>query len=109
MFTVSGYDIEITKGDTGYLQLDLEDVTGDYSISIDVREYADGPLLFKGYICQIDDALVWLIRPEDTEDAAIRTYVWDCYIESESNENFRQHITYINKFKVLPRVTERDE
>ena len=107
------WDIAITRGDSGYLDLDPTDLRGksivlgdDDLMHIQVREQPNGgSILFEGLI-EKDNGLVWHILPENTESASKDRYFWDAQIEFSNGDVF----TWVpaSNFTLLPEVTEKD-
>lgn len=119
MLNVSDTKIAITRGDSGYITINVlmgDDTPyilqeGD-SIHIQVRDKAnDGTLLFEGLIEEIEHVKeegieiehVWYIRPEDTMNLNVGSYVWDAQLNLSNGDVF----TFIPKstFKITDEVT----
>lgn len=120
MLSVSDTKISITRGDSGYITINVLMDNGEPyilqdgdMIYVQVRDRAnDGALIFEGQIdviVRIDDdgtetkEYVWYIRPEDTEGVAVGSYVWDAQLNLSNGDVF----TFIPKstFKITDEVT----
>lgn len=114
MLKISGTKISLTRGDSAYITLNINMSDGTpYElqetdvIKCQVRDRAnDGDLIFEGLIEVINNEPVWHIRPEDTENEDVATYVWDAQLEMENGDIF----TFIpsSTFKLLDEVTMED-
>lgn len=112
MLTIKKTSIQLTKGDTAYIQLNIMSSDGNpYTVSdgdhikIQVRKSANGgELLFEGRVEVVDDMLTWHIYPEDTKDKDIGVYVYDAQIELSNGDIF----TFIpeSSFSITNEVTE---
>lgn len=111
MLKISNTSIYLTRGDSGYITLNImtDDGTpyelneGDV-VHCQVRDKAnDGKLYIEGHIEIIRDEIVWYIRPEDTMKLKIGSYVWDAQLTTANGDVF----TFIPKstFKVTDEVT----
>lgn len=88
--------IELTRGDSAYLTLGLNDNDGNpYELQdgdivrVQVRTAPNvGELLFEGQIDVVDGAVVWHIRPADTSGKEVKTYYWDAQLETSNGDIF---------------------
>ena len=82
------WDVEITKGDSGYVEIALEDLQAQ---KIELREQdivscqvrsEQGTLLIEGTASKLEDGnLLWRIAPENTEGIEVGEYLWDMQVE----------------------------
>lgn len=113
MLKISGTNIAITRGDSGYITLGITDNKGrKYSledgdeIKVQVRTSPNnGDLLFQGTIeyDEDNDECIWHILPNDTHHAEVSTYYYDAQLHLSNGDIF----TFIpsSKFKLLDEVT----
>lgn len=106
-------NIWITKGDSGYLTLDIiptdkygdvYELTEDDVISVQVRKAPNGgDIVFTAEIVR-DDEIFWHIRPADTAELEIGTYVWDGQVALANGDVFS--FVPVSDFHVIDEVTE---
>ena len=107
MLTVKGTDIHITKGDTGYLYLNITDENnnkyiikdGD-TVTITVKS-TQGTKIFS-HTVPANEAFI--IEPNDTADAGIGRYKYDIQLNTANNEVFT--IIPVSSFFIEEGVTE---
>lgn len=95
MLNISGNNITITKGDTGYINLKIKSPDGtSYHpaegdiVRCQVRETPDSEeVLIEGEIT-ITHKIVWHIKPSDTNELDLGTYSWDAELEKENGDIF---------------------
>lgn len=106
------YDIYITRGDSGYIGLELVD---DHDQVIDVgdndtircqvrKEPNDGEIVFNGTIEKSEDTYVWHILPENTRGKDVAAEYWyDIEIEFSNGDVF----TFVptSKFALMSETT----
>jgi len=106
-------NIWITKGDSGYLTLDIiptdkygdvYELTEDDVISVQVRKAPNGgDIVFTAEIVR-DDEIFWHIRPEDTTGQSVGTYVWDGQVVLANGDVFS--FVPVSDFHIIDEVTE---
>lgn len=108
--------ISLTRGDTAYLDWEITD--GDNNIILlgendrvrcTVREApeTDSPILFDGYMVYNEDGTAYMhIRPEDTRDAEVKTYVYDAQVEMENGDVFT--FIPVSNFTLTAESTRKD-
>lgn len=106
-------NIWITKGDSGYISLDIiptdrhgdvYELTEDDVISVQVRKAPNGgDIVFTAEIVR-DDEIYWHIRPADTAELEIGTYVWDRQVVLANGDVFS--FVPVSDFHVIDEVTE---
>lgn len=111
MLKITDSKIALTRGDSAYITLIIEDKDGNpYEVQEEdiircqVRDRVnDGELLFEGLIEKVRDEYIWHIRPEDTVGKEVKTYFWDAQIELPNGDIF----TFIppSVFRLLDEVT----
>lgn len=114
----SQWNITITKGDSGYLEIvptdkegaPLELVDGDV-VHAQVRDQ-DDQLLFEADISKETaedgtDVYVWHIHPSDTKNAEIGTYVWDAQIEYGGEDEDVTTFIGLSDFNIIKESTRR--
>lgn len=113
MFNVNGNVISLTRGDSAYLTLKINNggenaykiQSGDI-VKCQVRPGVNTEeLLFEGNLdLQLDGSVLWHITPSDTANADPNTeYYWDAQITLSNGDVF----TFIpaSRFKILDEVT----
>lgn len=88
--------IELTRGDSAYITLNVNDSTGKPyelndgdNIRVQVRTAPNvGRLLFEGNLDTTGNKIVWHIKPEDTADEPVTTYWWDAQLETPNGDIF---------------------
>lgn len=107
-------NIQITRGDSAYITLNIKDIAGsdvtlgeNDTVRCQVREEPNGgTILFEGEILREDSTFTWHIRPEDTKDAPKDSYYWDAQIELENGDIFS--FIPVSCFCIIPEVTEEE-
>lgn len=114
MIYINKTEIQITRGDSAYLTFNLKDTQGRTvtlsaydNVRCQVRDQADGNLLFEGQVERDNDVFVWHIRPENTNDADIGTYYWDAQVEYVNGDIYS--FVPVSKFIILPEITLDEE
>lgn len=114
MIKINKTEISITRGDSAYIEFALKDNSGNTitlqandRVRCQVRDKVDGNLIFEGLIQYQDNKVIWKIRPSDTADEQIGTYVWDAQLEYSSGDIFT--FVDVSKFIILPEVTVLEE
>ena len=115
MLKISGYKISLTRGDSAYITLTINDANGIYELNegdkvrVQVRDAPNtGELLFEGHIDIMDNGeIVWHIFPDQTSDLDVKSYYWDAQLETANGDIF----TFItsNPFKLTDEVTMPNE
>lgn len=111
MLIIKKTNIELTRGDSAYITLDIRDGEGnplvlspEDTVRCQVRTAAvTGALLFEGDIVIEDDVVMWHISPEDTASLNVGEYVWDAQLELSSGDIFT--FIPVSTFEVLGEVT----
>lgn len=98
MYYIDGTDISITRGDSAYIKININNANGlpyelhdEDIVRVQVRTGKNtGTLLFEGLIerDKDDKCLVWHIRPEDTKDKLIKKYYYDMQLELPNGDIF---------------------
>lgn len=96
MLKIKGSKIALTRGDSAYITLAINNLDGtpyirqpEDEIRVQVRTQPNyGMLLFEGEIFEHNDELIWHIRPEDTCHAQIGDYFWDAQIKLPNGDIF---------------------
>ena len=111
MLKITGNDIQLTRGDTAYIDLNILDQTGSPyvldegdEVHAQIRKKAnDGELILDGNITVSEGVPVWTLTHDETKDIPIGTYVYDVELVTSSGEVF----TFIekSKFKITDEVT----
>ena len=112
MIAIINQNIKITKGDSAYIILSSPDLKDQDDIKVQVRDAPEGNILFEGTLVQIGDDVVWHIRPEDTEELDVGKYSYDVRIQRNNeamNVTDTYHVTWVNDFEVVTRVTMTEE
>ena len=109
MLKISGTKISLTRGDSAYITLTINDQNGDpYTledgdvVKCQVRtEPNDGDLIIDGEIVQdADGQIIWHISPRETKDINVGKYYWDAQLRTSNGDVF----TFITSsmFKGIP-------
>lgn len=112
MLKIRGYNIELTRGDSAYITVQILDndgnkflIQGNDKVRIQVRSRPNtGKLLFEAKMFfNQDKDLVWYIRPEDTKNTKAGKYVYDAQVELANGDIF----TFIpmSTFEIADEVT----
>ena len=112
MLKISGTKILLTRGDSAYVTLTINDQNGDpYElmdgdvVKCQVRTKPNiGELIIDGNVSQdVDGNIVWHILPTDTKDLDVGKYWWDAQLETAGGDVF----TFITSslFKITDEVT----
>ena len=106
-------NIWITRGDSGYISLDINPVdkygdayelTDDDTISIQVRKEPNGgELMFTADIVR-DGEIFWHIKPADTAEQPVGAYVWDGQVVLANGDVFS--FVPVSDFHIVDEVTE---
>ena len=107
------WDIELTKGDSGYITVTLTDLQEqgitlreDDVVRCQVRA-EQGTLIIDGEAEKTEDGgLVWRIAPEDTIGIDPGAYVWDMQLELPDSGDVFTFIPLSN-FEILEESTRR--
>lgn len=106
MLTLKGNDIHLTKGDTGYLTVDITDGNKPYKINegdtltITVKSVT-GTKIFSKTVAAYE---AFIITPSDTQDAGVGRYKYDIQLNTIYNEVFT--IIPVSAFFIEEGVTE---
>lgn len=109
--TVVQQNVWITRGDSGYVTMDLKDDDdqpfdigeGDV-VRCHVRETAESEsILFEADITVKDDEVTWHLLPENTEGLDIGTYAWDAEVRLSNGDVFT--FIPVSEFHVIQDVT----
>lgn len=112
MIRISGSTILITRGDTAYISINVNDQDGNPyelqdgdKIEIHVRPRVSDrtELAFEGTVEYENDEVIWHIKPEDTDELEIDTYFYDVQLTTSNSDVFT--IIPAAKFKILDEVT----
>ncbi len=114
MLTINKTNIDLTRGDSAYITIEVTDaqgvpleLTSRDIIRVQVRYETDGGrVLFDGQIHRSDEGILWHIRPEDTDGVEPMDYVWDAQVEFADGDIFT--FIPVSRFRVLSEVTEVD-
>ena len=116
MFEVSGNNIYITRGDSGYVEIGIMVQVDDQDpepyvplpsdiVSCQVRRAPNGgELIFEGDISVDNEGVItWHIHPENTQHLTVGKYYYDVQIETQDDV-----YTFIKKslFKIEDEVTQ---
>lgn len=112
MLKISGNKISLTRGDSAYITISVNDVDGNPyelgdgdQIRCQVRTAPNtGELVATGEILyQEDGTIVWYLRPSDTSGLDVKKYYWDAQLELSNGDIF----TFIPSsiFKLTDEVT----
>lgn len=117
MYQVDGTNISITRGDSQYIKIIIEDASGILytlddrdKVRCEVRSSKNGgEILFEGLITVNSGTkeIVWHIRPEDTASQSIKTYYYDMQLETYNGDVFT--FIPVSTFKLLDEVTLKNE
>lgn len=106
MLKISGNKISLTRGDSAYITLHIDDYElndGDV-VRVQVRDVPNtGELLVEGDVDVSGEEIVWHIYPAQTSNLEVKTYYWDAQLETSNGDIF----TFIpaSPFKLLDEVT----
>jgi hypothetical protein len=106
MLKISGNKISLTRGDSAYITLSIDDYElndGDV-VRVQVRDIPNtGELLVEGDVDVSGEEIVWHIYPYQTSNLEVKTYYWDAQLETSNGDIF----TFIpaSPFKLLDEVT----
>ena len=113
MITIDETNISITRGDSAYIQFNINDMSGNPITlqSTDIvrsqvrKKPNDGELIFDGEIIRNDDegTIIWHIKPENTKDEDVGNYYWDAQVEFPNGDIFT--FIPVSKFRLMPEVT----
>ena len=106
MLKISGNKISLTRGDSAYITLSIDDYElndGDV-VRVQIRDVPNtGELLVEGDVDTSGEEIVWHIYPYQTSNLEVKTYYWDAQLETANGDIF----TFIpaSPFKLLDEVT----
>ena len=113
MITIDETNIAITRGDSAYIQFNITDMSGnpitltenDIVRSQVRKKPNDGDLIIDGDIIRnnLENTIIWHIRPEDTKDCEVGNYYWDAQVEYPNGDIFT--FVPVSKFRLLSEVT----
>lgn len=107
------WDVELTKGDSGYITVTLTDLQEqgitlreDDVVRCQVRA-EQGALIIDGEAKKTEDGgLIWRIAPEDTKGIDPGEYVWDMQLELPDSDDVFTFVPLSN-FELLEESTRR--
>lgn len=111
MLTIKKNDVYLTRGDSAYITISIDNMLGDEFVidSVDMlqlqvrTEPNIGDLIFDGTLIESDGEYIWYIRPSDTNNLDIGTYYYDVQVTFPNGDVF----TFIkaSKFVLTDEVT----
>ena len=114
---ITCYDVYITRGDSGYLDITMTDkdgnpieLTSEDSVRCQVRDSDQdtAQLIFEGKIEVNSEGVHMLhVYPEDTADVELGNYVYDIEVDTAGGDVFT--IIPLSYFILLPESTRKEE